>query len=460
MWFRLLAFLMMTAVGLISGAWWQPGWPDGPDWQGATVGAVAGATLWVLLDLWRGRRVIRWVLREDFQALPTQWGLWGEVADRVRRLHRRLRQEILRSDERLARLTAAIQASPNGVLLLDPDDHIEWCNQTAAEHLGLDAQRDRLQRITHMVRDPAFNGFMQASSGEQGLVMDSRLSQPHVVRKIALQWFPTGDGHRLLLSRDITALEQAETMRRDFVANVSHEIRTPLTVLSGFVETLQTLPLVEEEHTRYLALMAQQSHRMQALVADLLTLSRLEGSPQPGMSERTPVAVLWQACVQDARGLAGGAHEGAALTHALVFHLDPDLQDESVAGSRAELQSAMSNFISNAIRYTPAGGRVEIGWRMHLPQGVEFWVQDNGPGIAPEHLPRLTERFYRVDRSRSRETGGTGLGLAIVKHVVQRHGQGARFAFHLPLARFVHSGELNAGLAVALGPAQEQGHQQ
>jgi two-component system phosphate regulon sensor histidine kinase PhoR len=383
-------------------------------------------------------------------------------------LHRRLRQDIQRSEERLARLSAAVQASPNGVLLLDEGDHIEWCNQTAAEHLGLDAQRDQRQRITHMVRDPAFNSFMQAGNGEQELVMASRLSQPHATRKIALQWFPTGEGHRLLLSRDITALEQAETMRRDFVANVSHEIRTPLTVLSGFIETLQTLPLSEDDRSRYLGLMAQQSHRMQALVADLLTLSRLEGSPQPGMSERTPVAALWQACLGDAQALVGGAREGVPLTHELAFHLDASLQDQSVAGARVELQSAMTNLISNAIRYTPAGGRVEIGWRMHLPQGVEFWVQDNGPGIAPEHLPRLTERFYRVDRSRSRETGGTGLGLAIVKHVVQRHGgqisisselgRGSRFAFYLPLARFSASDDLNAGLAVALGPAQERGH--
>jgi two-component system phosphate regulon sensor histidine kinase PhoR len=463
---RLLTFFLMLALGTSAGAWWQPWWPM---WEGATAGAVFSATLWVVLDLWRGQRVLGWVLREEMQDLPTGWGLWGEVADRVRRLHRRQRQEIQRSDDRLARLTAAIQASPNGVLLLDEGNHIEWCNQTAAEHLGLDAQRDRLQLIANMVRDPQFLAFMQASNGEQGLVMEGRLSQPHAPQRIALQWFPFGDGHRLLLSRDITALEQAETMRRDFVANVSHEIRTPLTVLSGFVETLQTLPLTEDERTRYLGLMAQQSHRMQTLVADLLTLSRLEGSPLPGMGERTPVASLWQACVEDARGLAGGAHADATLTHALQLHFDPALQHASVAGARAELQSAMSNLISNALRYTPAGGRVEIGWRMHSPQGVEFWVQDNGPGISPEHLPRLTERFYRVDRSRSRETGGTGLGLAIVKHVVQRHGgqlqissvfgQGSRFAFHLPLERFVDSADLHAGFTAALGPAQERSHQ-
>ena len=462
---RLFTFFAMLVLGTWVGAWLpERSW----DWPGATMGAALSASVWVMLDLWRGHRVLRWVFREAQEDLPTRWGLWGELADRIRRLQRRLTQEVARSDERLTRLTAAVQASPNGVLLLDEGNHIEWCNQTAAQHLGLDAQRDRLQLITNLVRDPVFMAFMQGETGEQGVVIEGRFSRPGSPQRVSLHWFPYGDGQRLLLSRDITAIEQADTMRRDFVANVSHEIRTPLTVLSGFIETLQTLPLNEAERSRYLELMAQQSHRMQTLVADLLTLSRLEGSPLPGMHERTPVAALWQACEHDARGLAGGGHDAASLTHELVFVMDPELLSESVAGSRAELQSAMSNLISNALRYTPPSGRVEIGWRLHPPQGVEFWVNDNGPGIAPEHLPRLTERFYRVDRSRSRETGGTGLGLAIVKHVVQRHGghlqissvpgQGSRFGFVLPLERFVGSAPLNTSLSGLLGPAQERSH--
>lgn len=463
---RLFTFFVTLVLGSCLGAL---GWSHAWDWQGAAWGAVLSSTVWVILDWWRGQRVLQWLVREELESLPTQWGLWGEVADRMRRLQRHLRQDIARSDERLMRLTAAVQASPNGVLLLDAGNHIEWCNQTAAQHLGLDAQRDRLQLITNLVRDPVFMGFMQGETGEQGVVIEGRLSRPNAPQRISLHWFPYGDGQRLLLSRDVTELEQADTMRRDFVANVSHEIRTPLTVLSGFIETLQTLPLQEAERVRYLDLMAQQSHRMQTLVADLLTLSRLEGSPMPGMTERTPVSTLWQACEHDARGLAGGGHESAGLTHHLVFSLDPALQSESVAGARTELQSAMSNLISNALRYTPAGGRVEVGWRLHPPQGVEFWVEDNGPGISPEHLPRLTERFYRVDRSRSRETGGTGLGLAIVKHVVLRHGgqvlissvpgQGSRFGFMLPLERFVSSSTLDSSPPGALGPAQQERHQ-
>ncbi len=430
-------------AGTLMGAFWQP-WLSA--WQGATVGSILSATLWVLLDMMRGHQTLNWLLQGQFDHLPTSWGLWGELADRIRRLSRRLRQEIDRSDERLAQMTSAIQASPNGVLLLDSDDHIEWCNQTAAQHFGLDTQRDQQQLITHLVRDPVFSAYLHATDNTQEVLIEGRLSRPNAPQRLSVQWFPYGEGRRLLLSRDITTLEQAEVMRRDFVANVSHEIRTPLTVLSGFVETLQTLPLSEDEKKRYLELMSHQAQRMQTLVADLLTLSRLEGSPLPGLSEWTPMSVLWESCENDARALAGGQQGRIELTHQLSFEPPPELQTHSVGGSCTELQSAMSNLISNALRYTPAGGCVTIGWRWQLPQGMEFWVQDNGPGIAPEHLPRLTERFYRVDRSRSRETGGTGLGLAIVKHVVQRHGghmkissvlgQGSRFGFVLPVDHF------------------------
>jgi two-component system phosphate regulon sensor histidine kinase PhoR len=208
-------------------------------------------------------------------------------------------------------------------------------------------------------------------------------------------------------------------MRRDFVANVSHEIRTPLTVLAGFVETLQTLTLNDEERARYLDLMAQQAGRMQTLVKDLLTLSRLEGSPPPGTSEEISIPALMSQLAQDARDLSVVLSPAADHPHQLTF--DSTLTGDLV-GAPTELFSAMSNLVSNAIRYTPGGGEIALRTRL-LPDGrAELSVQDSGPGIAPEHLPRLTERFYRVDRSRSRDTGGTGLGLAIVKHVAQRHG--------------------------------------
>jgi len=223
----------------------------------------------------------------------------------------------------------------------------------------------------------------------------------------------------LLLSRDITVLEQAEAMRRDFVANVSHEIRTPLTVLGGFVETLQTLRLDDSERQQYLALMAQQAERMQTLVSDLLTLSKLEGSAPPGVHVQVSVPVLMRQLESDALSLSQVMGQSSEADHKFVFDC---AFDGFLAGAASELLSAMGNLVSNAVRYTPAGGNITVNVRLRADGCLIFSVADTGPGIAAEHLGRLTERFYRVDRSRSRETGGTGLGLAIVKHVAQRHG--------------------------------------
>ncbi len=237
-------------------------------------------------------------------------------------------------------------------------------------------------------------------------------------------------------------LGAAEVMRRDFVANVSHEIRTPLTVLGGFVETLQTLPLSEHERERYLALMAQQAGRVQTLVSDLLTLSRLEGSPPPNGVGAIFMPTIMRQLEQEGRALSAVLNPLVEQLHKLVFVC---CLEGEIIGTRNELFSAMSNLLSNAIRYTPPGGELHVR-SLVLPDGrAEFSVQDTGPGIAPEHIPRLTERFYRVDRSRSRDTGGTGLGLAIVKHVVQRHGaefkiestlgKGSTFAIIFPASR-------------------------
>jgi two-component system phosphate regulon sensor histidine kinase PhoR len=257
--------------------------------------------------------------------------------------------------------------------------------------------------------------------------------------QISVQIHPYGKKRKLMLTRDVTAVQLAEAMRRDFVANVSHEIRTPLTVLSGFVETMQTVPLEDNDRQRYLGLMSQQAQRMQTLVSDLLTLSRLEGSPVPGQGDWMPMHELMRHVLQEAKGLS------QAIAHPV--HTIEAVGDEGgqVSGSKSELLSAMSNLLSNAVRYTPPGGRIEAGWRLNADGSATFYVSDSGPGIAAEHLPRLTERFYRVDRSRSRETGGTGLGLAIVKHVVQRHGggfdvqsvvgQGSTFSLVLPALR-------------------------
>jgi two-component system phosphate regulon sensor histidine kinase PhoR len=380
----------------------------------AALGVIGGGVAWFVWDMLRGLRVVRW-LRSDTPAdAPAMHGLWGEAVDRMRRALRTRDQQVQDSRQRLQDFLAAIQASPNGVVLLDAQGRIEWSNQTAADHLGIDPQRDVLQLIGNLVRDPGFTTYYAGNDYSRDIVIQGRDSTPTRPLKLSVQLHPYGEGRRLLLSRDITGVEQAEAMRRDFVANVSHEIRTPLTVLAGFIETMQNLPLEDEERLRYLGLMAQQAQRMQTLVSDLLMLSRLEGSPLPGAGEWTAVETLMAHCAQEGRALSDTLGKAQHLESGAA----PPLE---LAGSASELLSAMSNLVSNAVRYTPAGGTITMHWRT-LPDGRgEFSVRDTGPGIAAEHLSRLTERFYRVDRSRSRETGGTGLGLAIVKHVTQRH---------------------------------------
>lgn len=419
------------------------GWAWMGPW-GAAAGALLGAMVWWAQDQRLAMRVLQWLKAQDSIEPPQLRSTWAEVALRARRWLRASEQQRQASEARLQDFLAAIQTSPNGVVLLDAADRIEWCNQTAAQHLGVDAQQDLMQFIGNLVRDPAFATYLAEAGPDSGLVIPGRQHSLSSPVRIALQLHPYGEGRRLMLTRDVTALEQAEVMRRDFVANVSHEIRTPLTVLSGFVETLQTLPLEPRERERYLALMAQQAIRMQSLVDDLLILSKLEGSPPPTQGQWFALAPLLERCAQDARALAEMSVLDGKASHDIVLDFDR-VGDAHLDGSFNELLSAFSNLVSNAIRYTPPGGRVELTWRPLEDGGGWFEVRDSGPGIAPEHLPRLTERFYRVDQSRSRQTGGTGLGLAIVKHVAQRHGarlhvesepgKGSTFAIELPAQR-------------------------
>ncbi len=406
---------------------------------GALLGAGLVGYLWLAMDVVRGERFLRWLRAGTESDVLLGSGLWGEVSDRVRRLVRARTRLAGQSDERLQDFLAALQASPNGVVLIDEQGRIEWFNQMAASHFGLDARRDLLQHMGNLVRDPGFAAYLAGRDYRGEVTMPGRAHSSSKPVKLSVHLHPYGEGRSLLLSRDITSLEQADAMRRDFVANVSHEIRTPLTVLAGFVETLQTLPLDETERHRYLDLMAQQSQRMQTLVSDLLTLSRLEGSPPPPTQDWIAVQTLLNQCQQDGRELSNLLWQS---THDLQFTLDGPCE---IAGAANELYSVMFNLVSNAIRYTPAGQRIDVRWQLMPDGSAVFSVQDTGVGIAPEHIPRLTERFYRVDRSRSRETGGTGLGLAIVKHVAQRHGaelgiesvpgKGSRFSITFPANR-------------------------
>ena len=413
---RAIELLLLVALGAALG-WTQ----DSPGWTFA--GALVGALAWSVIDGLRARSFLRWLNKADVTRQPRLSGTWGEMVDRSRKLIKKLEKKAQNSDARLEDFLAAIQASPNGVVLLDAQGRIEWCNQMAASQFGFDAQRDVMQSIGNLLRNPEFTAYFAAKDFSSDVVLEGRLSTPSRPVRISVHLHPYGDGRTLLLSRDVTALEQADAMRRDFVANVSHEIRTPLTVLTGFVETLQTLPLSADERSRYLGMMAQQAQRMQSVVQDLLTLSRLEGSPLPGMAEWTPVQSLMQRCEEEGRALSALLTQNQQRTHEIRFPAAEALRSEGeIAGVPTELQSALSNLVNNAVRYTPAGGSIAVVWERKEDGGAVFSVQDTGPGIAPEHIPRLTERFYRVDRSRSRETGGTGLGLAIVKHVLQRHG--------------------------------------
>jgi two-component system phosphate regulon sensor histidine kinase PhoR len=376
---------------------------------GAGVGGAVGVVVAGLLDAARASRFLAWLRGAQSSPAPRDTGFWGEVGYRVERALRLREREVEAERERLRQFLQGIEASPNGVMMLDADDCIEWCNARAADHFGIDPERDRRQKVTNLLRAPAFVAHLQAGAFDEPVEFTA--PQGRATLSVLVRGY--GAGQKLLLSQDVTERDRVEAMRRDFVANVSHEIRTPLTVLSGFVETMASVPLSTTEQPRVLNLMRQQTSRIQSLVVDLLTLAKLEGGPLPPSDRWVDVDAVLAAVMADAELLSAGRHD-------LQLDASPGIQ---LAGVDSELASAMGNLVSNAVRYTPDGGRIDLRWSVRDSDGWGvFEVRDTGIGIARDHLPRLTERFYRVDGSRSRETGGTGLGLAIVKHVVQRHG--------------------------------------
>ena len=371
------------------------------------LGLVAFVAI-VAVDSMRGWRLMNWLRGSQQDTAPRDSGLWGEIGYRMERSLRAREREADVERMRLAQFVSAMEASPNGVLLLGPADEIEWCNARSAEHFGIDPERDKRQRVTNLIRSPAFVSYLQAGTFAEPV----SFQEPRGRGQLQVQIRRYGSNSKLVLSQDMTERERAEAMRRDFVANVSHEIRTPLTVLSGFLETMRNLPLTEVEQKRVITLMSQQAERMGHLVADLLTLARLEGSPRPTADKWVRVSATLVQVEAEARALSAGRHT-------IVFG---DAGGAEIAGSDVEIHSAIGNLVNNAVRYTPDGGRVEVSWKRTESGRGEIAVVDTGRGIARAHLSRLTERFYRVDSSRSRESGGTGLGLAIVKHVMQRHG--------------------------------------
>ena len=446
---RILAALIATGAGGLIGLF-VPG--ANAVLVGALLGGACAVGMTAVRDTLRGFGLINWLRGSQEDPAPRGAGLWGELGYRIERSIRLRDLAAAQERDRLRQFLSAMEASPNGVMLLDAGDQIEWCNSLAAEHFGLDPQRDRRQRVTNLVRAPAFVAYLQAGNFDQAV----QFPDPPGRRSLSVQVRTYGADQKLVLSQDITERERSEAIRRDFVANVSHEIRTPLTVLAGFIETMVNLSLTEVERKRVLVLMTQQADRMGTLVGDLLTLAKLEGSPHPAADHWVPLQPLLAQVDADARQLSAGRHQ-------LVF---PAHVAAEIAGAQTELLSAITNLVSNAVRYTPQGGRIELRWDVQADGSGVIAVSDTGSGIAREHLPRLTERFYRVDGSRSRDTGGTGLGLAIVKHVIQRHGgeldirsevgKGSCFRLVLPAAR-VRSGDRAAEAPAAPGPAVATG---
>jgi two-component system, OmpR family, phosphate regulon sensor histidine kinase PhoR len=400
----------------------------------AAVGALA-IIVWHLLQL---DALARWASGPVEAPVPEGRGTWALA---YAALYHRVRLRSARQrDLRLAldRFVSGARALPEGVVVLNANDRIQWANPRAEAHLGLDLKHDSGAPIVNLVRHPAFVQYLAAGDFSEPVIIQSTRES---ALTLSLQIVPFGVEEKLLMSRDITRLEAVARVRRDFIANVSHELKTPLTVLAGFIETLTDVEMDERQRQRCLALMREQSNSMQRLVEDLLTLSALESEQSPVNETEFAVVPLLLAVSSDAKALSGGRHQ-VTLT----------IRDAAtLLGSREELASAFGNLVSNAVRYTPEGGRIALEWRIS-ENGGEFTVADSGIGIASEHLPRLTERFYRVDRSRSRATGGTGLGLAIVKHVLIRHqgeliidseaGKGSSFTVRLPLdrVRFVADG--------------------
>lgn len=444
---RLLLALGAALLGFVVGAVVRTA--SGMDALALGVGVFCSVVVMLMVDVVRGHRLLAWLRGNQVENAPRDTGLWGEVGYRVERAVRDRDRSVARGRLELAQFLSAIEASPNGVLMLDAQEQIVWCNRVAADHFALDPRRDLRQRITNLVRAPAFVAYLQAGNFTDPLVLGNG-RQPGTLSIVVREY---GEGMRLVLSLDITERVRNEAMRRDFVANVSHEIRTPLTVLAGFIETLHSLPLTAVERDRVLTLMNQQTQRMQTLVADLLTLAQLEGSPRPAPDRWLSLDGLLVRIAADAEVLSGGRHR---LQLRPVTHVE-------LAGIESELLSAVANLVTNAVRYTPDGGDIEVVWRLLEGGNGEITVVDTGPGIAREHIPRLTERFYRVDGSRSRETGGTGLGLSIVKHIMQRHGgellvesevgKGSRFRLIFPAARVRQASDSALGDEAAFNAA-------
>ncbi|SOE46951.1 Phosphate regulon sensor protein PhoR (SphS) [plant metagenome] len=404
---------------------------------GSAAGWIALSVALAALTVWRSwalARVSRWALHPDTPP-PTAAGALDTLVATVYRHRRTLTRELTESRDALQGMLAAAQALPDGAVTLDAGFHIDWCNRMASRHLGLRLQSDRGSNLLNLLRSPEFIAYANQDEWPEPILV--RIKQDGHDRLLMMHLTRYARDQRLLITRDVTQIEKLETTRRDFVANVSHELRTPLTVLTGFLETLHDMPvdsMSADQREQYIEMMHEQAQRMQAIVADLLTLSTLESSPSAEPHE-VGMAELLEKARKQAEALSGGRHD-------FVWQVDDTLD---VLGSETELISALSNLLVNAVRYSPERTAITVTWQGTPDGGARYSVADTGIGIAAHHLPRLTERFYRVDRGRSRAIGGTGLGLAITKHIAMRHdaeleiasvvGKGSTFSLRFPAER-------------------------
>ncbi len=395
---------------------------------------TVAVTVYLLTHLYWLHQLLVWFKKPDLSTMPLGGGIWEDVFAAIYHEQRRHSRSQTQLSSALDRFRHAASALPDGVVLLNGNDQIEWCNPPAEMKLGLSMKQDAGQPIVYLVRHTEFIKYLQDQDFSEPIKLKS-WRNPEVTLEIQL--VPFGANQKLLICRDITQIEKVETMRRDFIANVSHELRTPLTVVGGFLETLNDIDGAVPENTRtYFNMMQEQTARMRSLIEDLLTLSQLENSQSVPQDSEIDVGNLLNMVLNDAQGLSRGRHQ-------LKLEADPNL---NLTGASEELHSAFGNLVSNAIRYTPEGGDILIRWEQRGQEAV-FSVTDSGIGIEQQHIDRLTERFYRVDRSRSRETGGTGLGLSIVKHILTRHqarleieslpGKGSTFRVVFPRTRIL-----------------------
>lgn len=425
--FVLARLAVLVALGAAIGL------PFGDVWVGIALVLLA----YLGLQLLRLYQLDRWLRNRRRLDPPDASGLWGDVVALVVRLHRRKnfhKQRLIEVFRELRRSTASM---PDGVVTLNAEDEIVWFNRTAGELLGLRRRIDTGLRIANLLRHPDFQRYLAAEDYAQPIVIRS---DGAVERSLSLQLVPYGEGQKLLFVRDVTHQSRLETMRRDFVANASHELRSPLTVIAGYLETLVADPSIDAELQPPLREMRRQAERMTRIVEDLLVLSRLEADEGEVAGAPVDVGGLLALLRKDALARAQRPAE-------ISLSVETDLQ---IVGDETQLHSAFSNLLDNAIKYTPASGSIAMRYWAD-EDGAYVSVSDTGIGIAPEHLPRLTERFYRVDAGRSRQTGGSGLGLAIVKHVLQRHGaalevksvegRGSTFTCRFPRRRLAGAAE-------------------